>query len=526
MMAATAGAPTPGALVDLAAALGFSVAEARSREEPLQLRLDAGSTPSERIAGLAWRVVESARDAYGEALTLRFLLGDLPVFDLQPTTDADALARAIKELGSSPTVDVELLLDKQRLLELWLGSAVPFPTTLFLFPDCLHPLLGRPTWEIEEYLATGDRRPRVLAVAGEDVWMRGRFLVVAGGRHLTRLPQLLRGRSEPDVEPQDILQGRQNANLSWSGFELERVTPLHLLMEDAESGDGETSRLLARHLLTTFLAFTADRSLATGGQLCSTYAAREWTAEAALAPPGSWDPASRAGLAALPQLQALARLAAWVYEDSQTTSSRLAVVQLVVARALAPGQRDGSAERLILSASRLDSEARHAWKSFVDGRLEKYFQQLRDLEDLAASTAKAHAEAVADLAGELVKNMLAAVAVVIGSFLGAFLANPFSATVVRAGLIVYGAYVVVFPLLMDMLQRWGRFRATCTLHERSSKELSGRLLAGETPPFAIEVAASESRFRRWYWTVLSVYVIVGVASLVLGVLVNWTSALR
>ena len=54
--------------------------------------------------------------------------------------------------------------------------------------------------------------------------------------------------------------------------------------------------------------------------------------------------------------------------------------------------------------------------------------------------------------------MLAAVGVLLGSFIAALFQNSFNQTIFIIGMAVYAAYVFIFPLVYNMSYQWHRYK--------------------------------------------------------------------
>lgn len=64
------------------------------------------------------------------------------------------------------------------------------------------------------------------------------------------------------------------------------------------------------------------------------------------------------------------------------------------------------------------------------------------------------------MVGKLNETVLAAIGVILGSFLTAIFTDEFNALIFRIGVITYAGYVFFFPLLYSMINRWQSYQTT------------------------------------------------------------------
>jgi hypothetical protein len=137
---------------------------------------------------------------------------------------------------------------------------------------------------------------------------------------------------------------------------------------------------------------------------------------------------------------------------------------------------------------------------------------VKALEETVAATAKDYNEQVGVLAASVIASMLAAVGVILGSFLAALFKSPFEAYAFRFGTIVYTIYLLVFPMGVGLTATWQRFRKSKETFEARRRSFAQRLREDPVREITEPVLGkSESWFRKWYAASVAAYAIVAVA---------------
>jgi hypothetical protein len=105
--------------------------------------------------------------------------------------------------------------------------------------------------------------------------------------------------------------------------------------------------------------------------------------------------------------------------------------------------------------------------------------------------------------------MLAAIGVLVGTFIAATFDDPFNAALFRIGITIYGVYLLVFPGLIGLSSHSIRFISAKTDFDERMKSYT-RLLGSEVKDV---VGRRIDRATRdyWLWTALVGIVYIGVA---------------
>jgi len=178
--------------------------------------------------------------------------------------------------------------------------------------------------------------------------------------------------------------------------------------------------------------------------------------------------------------------------------------------------RDVCYRNLVISASHLYEEVKWGWQAFVAKKLDKFFSQERELEELVVSTTKSVSDQIQDHVKTLTDSMLAAVGVVVGTFVAAAFKDQFNADIFRIGLLAYTAYLIVFPGVVGLISTWDRFASVRSGFCKQKADYTKRLSTDQVNTICgTMVEDRASKFIRWFATTIAVYTAV-VVLLILG----------
>jgi hypothetical protein len=152
-----------------------------TREELRQISYSDPQVSREVAVALTLEQLVPLLEAYGDALTCRFLLGELPVLEVIPGLNEAALADFDARTRLSPTVALELRLDKTRLVANWFGDAPGCSLFLYLFPQALERLATSDLCRLESQLWGAETAQADMAVPGREMQLEGPYMAVLGG---------------------------------------------------------------------------------------------------------------------------------------------------------------------------------------------------------------------------------------------------------------------------------------------------------------------------------------------------------
>jgi len=151
------------------------------------------------------------------------------------------------------------------------------------------------------------------------------------------------------------------------------------------------------------------------------------------------------------------------------------------------------------------------WKAFIEGKVSEYLDRVQQVETTVNDTVATFADRTVGLVKALTETILAAVAVLIGSFIAAAFATPFNATLFRVGVLTYGAYVVLFPGAVSLLASVSNLRRIHAEFDTRIQRFNETLLPEKvTEIVGRRVADAERSYFRWLSFVAVVYVAVAI----------------
>lgn len=495
-------------LVALAAALAIDRPALVGVELPDGIRHQF-SVPLAPIKELQPATIQAAIDEYGDSFSLDFRAGDLIEITIDSRTAPDQIIDFVARASSG--YDVVLRVDKTRLLR-GLGLLDPDrETRLYLFTDALCALLQRGLAEFESELWRLPSRPLRIYVADCDASLKGPWLAIAGlGEPSTEAIW-----EEDEAARSARVLDQRNRFIGWDEQWVQALTPAHLRL-DGETGHPRLGSLVHGQFVALAILFLCDRARSRTGPDGIKEIRAEFRGQAHVTVIPLIEGAGIEDLGR-EELKAISALVEWVYSIDETTerdwvADRLPFVQTRVAQLLEGRPEEARLAAFTTDARYLIEGLEWQWKAFIEGRISAYLENRKDLEALIGDTVVTFRERASDLVKGLSDNMLAAVGVLVGSFIAAAFADPFNEDLFRIGIIVYGIYLLVFPGLMGMLAHSVRFASA---HSDFDERISSyqKLLGSEVDKL---VGSRVANATRDYWiatvVVALLYVVVGIAA--------------
>jgi hypothetical protein len=204
---------------------------------------------------------------------------------------------------------------------------------------------------------------------------------------------------------------------------------------------------------------------------------------------------------------ALVEIFEWAY-DPHFYGDKLPLVQIGMAQALHAADAEVRPHLLLQNGPAIYEGLQVHWKALIERKVDAYVTQVRALEDTISETAQAFAQQVSDMIDDLTKNMLAAVGVVVGSFIGALFRDTFNPAVFSLGMLVYAAYVALFPLAFGMSNRREEYQALREAFEGRRARFEGLLYKERVKDIVgTRIRDSQARFEIWFARVKWAYIV-------------------
>jgi hypothetical protein len=462
--------------------------------------------------------------AYGDALSLKFLLGNFIVLNVGKKLDQQALQDFQNTIRGSRTVNLRIIIDKRKLMARWFGSLFnqrKFPNKMFLylFPEPLERFLCECSLtELEDCLWKNKDRTRaakdylhqdrvVFLVPGQDCYLLGWHILVLGGQSLREPPQEVFDDQRISREKHFYVHQKCQDALKWQTQVYISLTPWHIYIQK-QTGLDKAAGALRIHFTNLFLLYTADRTIMQideqgARQYMACYSSTKQTVEVPLVENDC------AEISSLPQknFDDLLKLFAWAYEQPWNPSDRLIIIQVTIVDALRGADYHQRHRLLVENMPTILDNTNWHWKAFAKEKVELYWEQIQALEDYLEERVKAYSDQIAGMSSKLTETVLAAVGVLLGSFIAALFQGEFNASVFRIGLFTYALYVLCFPLLFNMRNQWENFNITKREFELRVGKFLKRLPDGRAEKIMDESTVNENamRFERWFKYSVMVY---------------------
>ena len=500
-----------GPLLAFAKVLGLPPEVWPEREEPERVTYSNENLSRDVIGTLTLDVCHAVSVAYGAALTCRFLLGDLVVLDIVTSLREEDLVQFRYQTQDSSTLTIEFDLDKTQLLAHRVGDIPNSRLFLYLFPAAVERLLANTVSRLETLLWGADTSCRVIIlVPDQEIELYGQSLALLGGTGMKAWSQVV-AQPPPNAQQLQSTYRACRSALKWQDTWLQHLTPQHLTLVATPAMDNPIGRALQLHRVNLCILYTADRTVTRGTQWVATYASSQQTADLGLSAGGTAGDFDAAGV------DALLQLCAWAYEPAWV-SDRLLLVQIVIADALHLMEPTERYRRLIQATPALFQQMQWHWKAIMEGKVESYVVQVRDLEAYVATTVGLFADQVTAIIDSLSTTMLAAVATLLGSFVAALFRDSFNPTVFGLGLSFYAAYVLGFPLGYNMGHQWQKYTVLLNAFSVRRRRFEERLSPVQVQGIiGSQVEESQARFRLWFWLTIVAYVVI-VALAIVGIM--------
>lgn len=454
--------------------------------------------------------IEDLIDAFGESLTMWIgLAGGPRSLEIERGQIRGSLATALKRIARSEDsleLHIDLRIDKASILEGYDLAGIPCHTLFYIFAGNLIQMLKSPLPGLDSELFASEYMPTVMVVSDAELHYAGHLLTIVGPTNVEQIRAKASPLSASVRSRIDRYRTSTRAQLSWQGFQFKHLTPLHFLCEGLGQNNAELDSILADHTLHLGILYTANRSAYDGAGFAATYAGSEEIAELSLL----------SGLPIPARENLLPRLALWPHGGGERGTNRLTFFQNAVAREL---EGDSPPDNYRIFVQRLRSllgEARWHHRVFVDGEIDKHFEQVEKVTDYVAGVTKEVSQAIDALTKGLTEALLGAVGVVVLTMLATLLKGDVQEFIVQLALWVYAAYLLLIQ---------GAYRMGSIAHSYSllRSETDKRLAAyrDQLGKDRVEAVASpldrrKQQFWRWFVATAVIYLVVIVLLCVLS----------
>lgn len=507
-------APTFVALVD---ALGIDAAAAASVEGRHRLHYTF-PTASGAVAAVPADIAVAFADAFGGTAVVEFKIGNHLDFTLTEGVDATAWD-AFRSRAVGIAYAVQFTIEKLDLIQQLAGGPLSAEVAVYLTTPAAEHALRRGLASIEQRVWEHTDRRLLVVLLDADCDRTGDCITVLGRPDGHRLRAAAAEPSHPEekLERAPKLRARY---VTWEHPWTHVFTPWHFRMPGI--ADETIGRIIDSCFVRLAVLYTCDRARAKAVDGAGTPLIVADFRGGAHVAAITIDEAEEVPGATAERLSAVGSLVSWCYqfdagEDTPDwTADRLPFIQTKVAQALEGRDERDRLAGFVATMPDLHAGVTWHWKAFIEGKVSDYLDRISNLEDAVAETVDKHANRAAELVESMNKTMLAAVGVLIGTFIASAFSSKFNEDLFAFGMYTYGVYVLLFPLIAGLLsnrsQMWHakasfqskRKRFNETLYKDKVDEIVGQ-----------RVEDAENRYRRTMFVVGLVYVTL-VVVLVIG----------
>ena len=498
---------------------------------------------------LSLDLLEDLVESYGTALNLSLLIGSNPLLTLENINQ-----QSLDSLKGIPVLTLDLKLDKRQLLEIWGGQDSKWKAPglvasikLFLFPEAVPRAFEDSLDKLEAGLMSeskGDRK-LIILVPAHSIELDGEYLAIVGGDYLEHWRKLLPD-SAPGSERVDEVFKDASDNLKWVRLNINHLTPLQIKVARVPTQNGSPNPTpdlqdpiacaVYAQLFACCILYMARQTIridpnenikrqgvnknekqdAKNKDVIwkSTFVGEKFLAEIEVGNTSKLIEVITSSNAQDPwtSVEILSDLAsAWIYSGVRGASDRLFVLQREVAQILQGTDPATNCRILLNQAQIIKKNAEWALDTFIENKLDTFFDRVREVEGAVDATVKSFNEQVQALTKTLVDNMLAAVGVVVASFIAAVFKRPFDERVFQAGTSLYTLYLLIFPFAIGLRSTRERYKNTIAEFNKQQEAFYKRLTEKKVNDIVGDTVTSRGNwFNKWFWIAFGVYVSVSI----------------
>jgi hypothetical protein len=492
------------ALLEFCTSIGIAESEliAADKYAGLVIAKDVEARQLQRITADSVRPLQTA---LGKTLNISVAVpGDQPFLAIRDG-QFDNAANSLQELCEyepGTMLRFELRLEKTGLPAQLGLDGHQFYILCFVFKEAFIDFLrGSTLLELDRILFRGQTSPTLIVVLNAPYLYAGQFLTIGNPKLLDKSKPS--GRSaQPELEAQvreyvDTAKDR----LSWLGFKLNNLTPLHFRCETADGEDANLAAVLRHWLLHLCVIYTANRTnMLTENSSTSfeaAYASSDRVAVLILESQYEFGENAAADLE---------RFATWSWKGKP--ADRLAIIQNVMARELFSEADESSKGNYAVLATHLGhilDEAERNYRIYIDGRVQKHFEATKALVDYISETAKKVSETIDSVIKNLVESLLTTIGFVVATILAAVVKGDAQGPIFSIGMKAYAFYVLIFQLFYRMGYILDSYLLLRKESDSRITDYAGLLALNEENQARLQEPLKSRRKRFWLWFLITAF---------------------
>lgn len=505
--------PSSAPLADLCHVLGITTTELAAVESADDLT-HIFPVQSADAARLDAARVRAFVDHYGEAARVELLTDKLSEIVIEPGVTDAAVAAFAAQAGLGGPYQAFVHVDKACLVHRIAGPEPARKVRIFLFAEALRRTLERGIAQFEADVWPEAPAPLVLGVLDTDISLCGTHLGVFGGAALPQA-RVAAATALSDFDFTGITASRDR-NIGWDTRWVRALTPWHFDLSGT-CADGMLHGILRAQLVKLAVLFTCDRARTRAeptppGEILAEYRGREHVAVVTIDERAPVD-------ATAAETEAVLRVVDWCYQrygannQPDWVSDRLPFVQTRLAQFLEPHPAN---ERLTIFTTAMPyllEGIEWNWKAFIEGKVSDYLDRVQQVETVVNDTVSSFADRATALVKGLTDTILAAVAVLIGSFIAAAFHTPFNAALFRIGVLTYAGYVLLFPGAVGLIAAASNLRILRAAFDTRIVRFNETLYPEKvTEIVGSRVDNAQCSFYRWFAFAAAAYLAVAIAA--------------
>jgi len=503
-MKSTRPVPASAPLDALATVLGGKAPRWATLETRDEIVQQISGIPETAANGLNLDILKTLANAYGEALIkCKFSLAGEPGLEVNKNITQDKIDAFRHNIEGVGEFRLDLHIEKKQLIESWFGK-LPGDVNryLYLYPEAAERDILSSIETLERLFWQQNPGKKVIIILPDlELDINGKLLAILGGEGLEKWPQYAQSPIEDAQRYEKVNQDAQKY-LRWQYPWVSHLTPAHLLVTGSNTGGDTLVRAIQSQFVNLFMLYTADRTLVQGMQFVSIYSGAKYLTEI------DWGPHNNSPLFNWSDLNMLGNAFEWAYKPTYDAGDRLPLVEINIAKTVRVMDHTQAYGLMVKSARGTFIDLEEQWIEVIENHIDAFSDRKDKLTEQVHDSINKFADLITEIINNLSNTALALVAVLIGSFIAALFQQTFNATVFTIGMVIYAVYVVIFPLVYNMINQWMRFKTQMAKFKRDI-ETSKKQLEESTINQIVgdEVKTNTKRFQLWYWITIGVYIL-------------------
>ena len=297
-------------------------------------------------------------------------------------------------------------------------------------------------------------QPVVIVVSESEIYCKGPFLTIMCVKNYI-LDDYDRGQCNKKwLEWINKYHNVSFYNLSWIGFELKNITPIHFYCKRINGVANSIDLILINQMLNSCIIHTANRTSRDGGFFHALFSSSERSVMLEFNYQSIILDTQHDSEKYAYQQNLLLKLALWPFGDKGT--DRLVIFQNVIAREFGEdsNNKNKNYDKFIKLLPGLLDQAKWHHRIFMDTQIEHHFDQINELSHYISEVTKDISNTFDSMTKGLTDSLLATIAVIIAALLTSLAKSDVNFVLFKNILQVYGIYLLLFQGLYRMGSIW------------------------------------------------------------------------